>query len=164
MSLWPRTIYILISTWPRTRKFSHIFKIQVGRTDAFHQEPIMGSCFHLSHHSHTLITLYVQFLCSDWSKFDRWVDEENLYSVFFWNLFTLTAEADRVLGQLAMFLAVFFHWVYKMKYSYYQESTVIEGWFVYWIFGWEMRRLSKSQAILALLESFQELHLNGKPE
>ena len=60
-----------------------------------------------------------------------------------WILFTLTAEADRVLCQLVMFLTVFFHWMYKMKYSCYQESSVIHGWFVYWVFGWEMRRLSK---------------------
>ena len=62
-----------------------------------------------------------------------------------WILFTLTAEADRVLCQLVMFLTVFFHWMYKMKYSSYQESSVIHGWFVYWVFGWEMRRLSKSE-------------------
>ena len=60
-----------------------------------------------------------------------------------WKLFTLTAEADRVLCQLVMFLTVFFHWMYKMKYSCYQESSVIHGWFVYWVFGWEMRRFSK---------------------
>ena len=98
-----------------------------------------------------------------------------------WNLFTLTAEAYRVFCQLVMFFTVFFHWMHKMKYSCYQQSSVIHGWFVYWIFGWEMRRLSKleirfrmtsfsfftlldagwkvPQAILALLDSFQELHL-----
>ena len=43
------------------------------------------------------------------------------------NLFTLTAEADRVLCQLVMFLTVFFHWMYKMKFSCYQESSVIHG-------------------------------------
>ena len=30
-----------------------------------------------------------------------------------------------------------------MKYSCYQESSVIHGWFVDWVFGREMRRLSK---------------------
>ena len=60
-----------------------------------------------------------------------------------WILFTLIAEADRVLCQLVMFLTAFFHWMCKMKYSCYQESSVIHGWFVYWVFGWEMRRLSK---------------------
>ena len=42
-----------------------------------------------------------------------------------WNLFTLTAEADRVSCPLVLFLTVFFHWVYKMKFSCYQESSVI---------------------------------------
>ena len=49
-----------------------------------------------------------------------------------WKLFTLTAD-----------VIVFFHWMYKMKYSGYQESSVIHGWFVYWVFGWEMHRVSK---------------------
>ena len=49
-----------------------------------------------------------------------------------WNLLILTAEADRVLCQLKMFSTVFFHRMYKMKYSCYQESSVIHGcWFVY---------------------------------
>ena len=42
-------------------------------------------------------------------------------------LFTLTAEADRVLCQPVMFLTVFFHLMYKMKFSCYQESSVIHG-------------------------------------
>ena len=37
--------------------------------------------FDFSHLSHALVTLYVQFLCSDWSKFDRWVHAENLCSI-----------------------------------------------------------------------------------
>ena len=51
--------------------------------------------------------------------------------------------SDRVLCQLVMFLTVFFLWMYKMKYSCYQGSSVIHGWFVDWVFGREMRRLSK---------------------
>ena len=64
-----RTIKILISNWPRTRKFSQL--LQAGKTVAFD----------FSHHGHALVTLYVQFLCSDWSKFDRWVHTENLCSI-----------------------------------------------------------------------------------
>ena len=44
-----------------------------------------------------------------------------------WILFTLAAEADRVLCQLVMVLTVFFHWMYKMKFSCYQEFSVIHG-------------------------------------
>ena len=75
-----------------------------------------------SYQGHALVTLYVQFLC-----FDR----SNLTSEFMrktyaasWNLFT---EADRLLCQLLMFLTVFLPWMYKMKYSCYQESSVIHG-------------------------------------
>ena len=67
MSLWPRTVKILISNWPRARKFSHFFKNKGG--EAF------------SYHGHALVTLYVQFLYSDCSKFDRWVHAENLCSI-----------------------------------------------------------------------------------
>ena len=48
-----------------------------------------------------------------------------------WILFTFTAEAVRVLCQLVKFLTVFFHWMYKMNYSCYQEPSVIHGWFFY---------------------------------
>ena len=43
-------------------------KMQAGKTDAFH----------FSHHSHALVTLHVQVLCYNWSKFDGWVHAENL--------------------------------------------------------------------------------------
>ena len=76
MSLWPRTrtVKILISNWPRMRKFSHFFKNKGGKT--------------FSYHGHALVTLYVQFLYSDWSKFDRWVHAENLCSIscLLWHL------------------------------------------------------------------------------
>ena len=59
-------------------------KIQAGKT--------------FSHQGQVLVTLYVRFLCSDWSKFDRWVHVK--INAASWNLLTLTAEADRVLCQL----------------------------------------------------------------
>ena len=46
-------------------------KMQAGKMDAFH----------FSHHSHALVTIHIQFLCCDWSKFDRWVHPENLCSI-----------------------------------------------------------------------------------
>ena len=64
-----RTIKIFISNWPRTRQFSQL--LQVGETVAFD----------FSHHGRALVTLYVQFLCSDWSKFHRWVRSEDLCTI-----------------------------------------------------------------------------------
>ena len=130
MSLWHQTINILIWNQPRTRKFSQLFK-NTGREDLFLKWSRVG---------HALF----QFLCSrDWSKLDRWVHAENVCSilklVYFdswsWQSFVSTCDVFNCL----------FHWMYKMKYSCYQESSVIHDWFVYWVFGWEMRRLSKSE-------------------
>ena len=47
----------------------------------------------------------------------------------------LIAEADRVLCHLVMLFTVFFYWMCKMKYSCYQDSSVIFDWFVYCAFG-----------------------------
>ena len=44
--------------------------------------------------------------------------------------FLLIAGADRVLCRLMMFFTVFSHWMYKMKYSCYQDSSVIHGLFI----------------------------------
>ena len=71
----------------------------------------------------------------------------------------LIAEADRVLWHLVMFLTVFFYWMYKMKYSCYQDSSVIHGWFVYCAFGWEMHRLSKSLEIRFRIASISKMRL-----
>ena len=39
---------------------ANYLKIQAGKTFSYH-----------GYHGHALVTLYVQFLCSDWLKFDR---------------------------------------------------------------------------------------------
>ena len=89
----PRTITILISNWPPTHNSASLFKIQAGKT--------------FSYHGHVLVALDVQFLCSDWlnltGEFMR-----KIYAASS-KLFTLTAEADRVLSQLVMLFTVFFH-------------------------------------------------------
>ena len=50
------TVDILISD--RCKNSTSYLKMQAGKTDSFH----------FSHHSHVLVMLYVQFLCSDWSN------------------------------------------------------------------------------------------------
>ena len=106
------------------------FKLQAGKTFSYHGQAFVT----LDVHFYALIG---QNLTGEFMR--------KIYAAS-WNLFSLTAETDRVLCQLVMFLTVFLHWMYKMKYSCYQETSVIHGaWFVYWIFGWEIRRLSKSE-------------------
>ena len=70
-----RTFKMLISNLSRTRKFNRLLHLHAGKAITFDFS-----------HCHALITLYVQFLCSDWLKFDRRVHAENLCSV--WKLLT----------------------------------------------------------------------------
>ena len=96
----------------------------------------------------TIVTRWSRFTSNFYALIGQNLTGEFMRKIYAasWILFTLTAEADRVLCQLVMFLTVFFLWMYKMKYSCYQEYSVIHGcWFVCWIFGWEMRHLSKSE-------------------
>ena len=125
MSLWSRTIRILISNWPQMQKFSQVYE-NIGGEDLFLPWSRVG---------HALFyALIGQNLIGEFMR--------KIYAAS-WKMFTLTAEADKVLCQLVMFLTVFFLWMYRMKYSCFQESSVIHGWFVYWVFGWEIRHLSK---------------------
>ena len=123
MPLWPRTVKILISNWSRMQKISQLFKTTGGEDLFFH--------------GYALVTLCVQFLYSDWSKFDRWVHMENLCSILKVILLWQLKLTDFCVNLWC------FYWMYKMKYSYYQGSSVFHGWFVYCVFGWEMHRLSK---------------------
>ena len=128
-----RTIKILISNWPRKLKFSQF--LQAGKTCQL-LLTFLTKVTRWSRSTSNFYTLIGQNLTGEFMQ--------KIYAAS-WILFTLTAEADRVLCQLVMFLTVFLHWMQKMKYSCYQQSSVIHGWLVYWIFGWEMRCLSKSE-------------------
>ena len=55
----PALLRFWFQTDLRRKNSASFFKIQAGKT--------------FSYHGHVLITLHVQFLCSDWLKFDRWV-------------------------------------------------------------------------------------------
>ena len=55
---------------PHNEKFG--FQTDLGRENlASYYGQGSTVAFDFSHHGHALVTLYVQFLCSDWSKFDR---------------------------------------------------------------------------------------------
>ena len=141
----------LLRFWFQTDLGAKIHPVQAGQT--------------FSYHGHALVTLYVQFLYSDCSKFNRWVHAEKLCSI-------LKAEADRVLCQLVMFLTVFFHWMYKMKYSCYQEKYVacqsrnpISDSIVFvFHLAWCIRGLKSLKRFWRCLIAFGSCISNGKPE
>ena len=55
----PALLRFWFKTDLRRKNSASFFKIQAGKT--------------FSNHGHVLVTLHVQFSCSDWLKFDRWV-------------------------------------------------------------------------------------------
>ena len=125
-----RTIKILISNWPRTRKFSQL--LQAGKTVAFD----------FSHHVHALVTFYVQFLCSDWSKFDRWVHAQNLCSilnlVYFnswsWQSFVSTCDVFNCLfpldvqNEIQLLLRVFFYsWLVCLLGFWLRNASLVKA-------------------------------------
>ena len=87
-------------------------KIQAGKT--------------FSYHGHALVTLYVQFLCSDWSKSDSWVHVENLCSILKLTCLLFDSWSWQSFGSTCDVFNTC-----EMKYSCHQESSVIHGWFVY---------------------------------
>ena len=120
----PCTVKILISNSPRTRKFSQLFNNTGGKA--------------FSYHGHA-VTLYVQFLYSDWSKFDRWIHAENSYSilkvVYFdswsWQSFVSTCDVFSCLFPL------------DVQNEIQLLTRVCYPWLVCLLgFCWEMRRLS----------------------
>ena len=147
-------------------------KIQAGKTDASH----------FSHHSHALVTLHVQFLCSDWSKFDRWVHAENLCSilklVYFdswsWQSFVSTCDVFNCLfpldvqNEIQLLSRVFsYSWLVCLLVFWFRDASLVKVGnptsdgivFVFNLAWCVLKRVQNSQAILASLDSVQELHL-----
>ena len=165
------TINILISYWPWTRKFSQL--LQAGKTVAFD----------FVYHGHVLVMLYVQFLCSDWSKFDRCrVRAENLCSilnlVYFdicsWRSFVSTCDVFNCLFQLdvqneiQLLSGVFCcSWLVCLLGFWLRNTSLVKVGnpipdgiiFVFHLNCLMCKRVEKSEVILALLDTFQELHL-----
>ena len=165
-----RTIKMLISNWPRKLKFSQF--LQAGKTCQL-LLTFLNKVTRWSRSTSNFYALIGQNLTGEFKR--------KIYAAS-WNLFTLTAEADRVLCQLVMFLTVFLRWMYRWNSAAIKSLLLfIASLFIGFLvekyvacqsrkpdFGWHRFRFSpclmrkkvqKSQAILALLDNFQELHL-----
>ena len=144
------------------RKLSQL--LQEGKTVAFD----------FSHHDHTLVTLYIQFLCSDRSTFDRCVHAENLCSilklVYFdswsWQSFVSTCDVFNCLfpldvqNEIQLLSGVF---CYSWLIGFWLRNTSLvkvgNGIVFFFHLAWCVR-VEKSEAIQALLDTFHELHLD----
>ena len=147
------------------REFSQL--LQAGKTVAFD----------FSHHGHALVTLYVQFLCSDWSKFDRWGHAKNLCSILnlvyldSWSWQSFVSDFDvfnclfplDVQNEIQLLSGVFRYSCMASLFIWFLVESKSEIRFRMASFSFSpclmRKRVAKSEAILALLDTFQELHL-----
>ena len=65
-----QTCCVFVSTAPHYYDFDFTLTSDAKIQPVFFKI-LAGKTF--SYHGHVLVTLHVQFLCSDWLKFDRWV-------------------------------------------------------------------------------------------
>ena len=80
---------------------------------------------------HALVTLYVQFLCSDWSKFDRWVHAENLCStlnlVYFdgwsWQSFVSTCDFSTGCTKMRVFC---YSWLVCLLVFWLRDASLVK--------------------------------------
>ena len=114
-----RTFKILISNWFRTRKFNRLFHAGMAVAK-----------FYFSHH--TVVTRWSLSTSNFYALIGQNLTGEFTRKIYAasWILFTLTAEADRVLCQLVMFLTVFFHWMHKMKFMQLLSRLFCNSWLV----------------------------------
>ena len=160
-----------ISNWPRKLKFSQF--LQAGKTCQLLLTFL------------TKVTRWSRSTSNFYALIGQNLTGELMWKIYAasWILFTLIAEADRVLCQLVMFLTAFFYWVYKkwnsaaIKSLLLLVASLFNGFLVEKYvacqsrksdFGYHRfrfspclmcKRVEKSEAILALLDSFRELHL-----
>ena len=159
------------------------FQTNLGRENsASHLEIEAGKTF--SYQGHALVTLYVQFLCSDWSKFDRWVHAENLCSilnlVYFdswsWQSFVSTCDVFNCLfpldvqNEIQLLSGVFcYSWLVCLLGFWLRNTSLVkvgnpisDGIVFVFHLAWCVKRVEKSETILAL--PFRSCISNGKLE
>ena len=138
--------------WAAPLKFW--FQTDLGRKNS--------ACFYMQGRQ-SLLTFLT--MVTRWSRFSSnfyALIGQNLTGEFMWKMYAASVNffsdswnwQSFVSPTCHVFNCLFFHW---NEYSCYQDSSVIHGWFVYWIYGWEMRRLSKLSKIqfrMALISFF----------
>ena len=163
----PALLQFCFQTNLKRKNSASYLKIQAGKT--------------FSYQGHVLVTLYVQFLFSDWSKFDRWVHAENLCGilnlVYFdswsWQSFVSTCDVFNCLfpldvqNEIQLLSRVFsYSWLVCLLFFLVERCVACQSrksdfrWHRFRFSPCLMhKRVQKSQANLALLDSFQGLHL-----
>ena len=163
------TIKILIANWPRTRKFSQLLQAR--------KDSCLLLCSPWSRVGHALRPIFMLWLVKIWHVSSCGKFIQHLESCLLWQLkltefcvnldvfnclFPLDVQNEiQVLsGVFYIFMANLFIGFLVEKYFTCQSRKSGFGWHHFRFSPCLMRkRVEKSEAILALLDTFQELHL-----
>ena len=168
----PEILRFWFQTYPGHENSASYLKIQVRKT--------------FSYHGHALVVLYGQFLCSDWSKFDRWVHAENLCSIlklaFFdscsWQSFVSTCDLFNCLfpldvqNEIKLLSRVFcYSWLVCLLGFWLRSASLVkvrnpisDGIVFIFHLAWRARGSKSLKRFWPYLIAFRTCILNVKPE
>ena len=160
------------------------FKTDLGRKNSTSYLTIQAVKT-FSYHGHALVTLYVQFLCSDWSKFDRWVYAENLCSIlklvnfdsWSWQSFVSTCDVLNCLfpldvqNEIQLLSRVFcYSWLVCLLGFWLRNTSLVkvgnpisDGIVFVFHLAWCVRWLKRLKRFWPYLMAFRSCISNGKP-
>ena len=131
---------------------------------------ITAVAFDFSHHGHALVTLYLQFLCPDWSKIDGWVQVENLVSScgFFNCLFPLDVQNEiQLLSTFSCYswlVCLLGFWLRSAPLVKVIGNPISDGIVFVFHVTWCVRGLKSLKRFRPYLKAFRSCILTGKPE
>ena len=139
-----------------------------------------------SYHGHALVTLYVQFVCSAWSKFDRWVHAQNLCSIlklvfldsWSWQSFVSTCDVFNgffsldVQNEIQRLSRVFcYSWLVCLLRFWLRNASLVkvenpisDGIVFVFHLAWCVRVFKSLKRFWPYLIAFRSCISNGKPE
>ena len=161
------------------------FQSNLGREKwASYSEIHAGKTF--SYQGHALVTLYVQFLCSDWSKFDRWAHAESLCSIlklvhfdsWSWQSFVSTCDVFNcffplnVQSEIQLLSRVFcYSWLVCLLGFWLRNTSLVkvgnpisDGIVFVFHLAWCVRGFKSLKRFWTYLIAFGSCISNGKPE
>ena len=118
-------VYFFFNSYESAAQLKFWFQTDLVRENSasYYKQGCFWLCSPRSRVDHARRPIFMLWLVKIWQVSSCGKFMQHLESC--WIL--LSAEADRVLCQVVMFLTLFFDWMYKMKFSCYQEASVIHG-------------------------------------
>ena len=159
--------------------------LELGRENwAGYLETQVGKTF--SYQGHALVTFYVQFLCSDKSKFDKWVHAENLCSTlkpvhfdsWSWQSFVSTSDVFNCLFALdvqneiqLLSRVCCYSWLVCLSVFWLRDASLVkvrnpisDGIVFVFHLAWCVRGLKSLKRFRPYLIAFGSCISNDKPE